>query len=836
MRQGTRSWTPVSSASWAQQLGMVRVPLFGWAKAPPVPGDHAVLLDGAEGSFAFFTSAGPKQRLEADDRLLSWSWSAHVRHALIVTPDIDRMFLRRWDSPRIVRQFSIPRRGLGAEELLALLEGAPPPRCPSIIQHVLHGFRLIRQALPAEDTLPAIKLLNAFLLGTKAVQDGYLDGKALRSAGTFGEVLEALPRKERELARVVDVAKAVRSLPAGVLAHHFLDPEPRSCCELHPDLLFRHAAGQLYQEAHLEVERDPQSYMAGLGPTEAQRGHLPRGVRYTPANLARALVQQALVALGGVGGLPEGLTVLDPACGSGIFLQECLRELSELGREADVELEGMDVSPVAAYVARFCLEQCRTDLPEGGFKAQFTIAEQDALQCDWPRADLVLMNPPFVRWQELDSAKRDAVRQCLGPLFRGRPDLAMAFLLKAVNALKPGGVMASVLPAALLANQSGKPLRECLGERADIVLVGRFEGYRYFAGSVVEPAFVVLRRRSSDCPRAQAARVLIAEQEAEDAALRLMRVRQALPGCQDQRVDLFTVRQEQFQANSWLPQRESAYRLRELLEELQLPTVEDLFDVKQGARTGCNAAFVLRQEDVEVRLPEPERVYFRPVAGQGTVLKGRLVPRFGVFYPYGVSGIRICDGQELEEATPVYYRDWLREHKKTLTGRARVRKWWALSEPRAWQYAPACKLVSTYFGSLGSFAYDDQGDYVVVQGFAWLWKARMAPQRIEDRQVYLSQTELPWAYLALLNSGLFARILACYCPRVQGGQFNLSKVKPVPIPDLSDPQAESASLMAPLAELGRLIHAGKLGEVRKKIDVLSARAYRVPDSLQMGEW
>ena len=107
------------------------------------------------------------------------------------------------------------------------------------------------------------------------------------------------------------------------------------------------------------------------------------------------------------------------------------------------------------------------------------------------------MNPPFIPWNGLTREQKDLLRTTLADAYKGHADLAMAFLLKAVNALKPGGVVASVLPAALLSTVSGGQLRENILERADLVGIGKFEGYTYFKTSFVEPAFVVLRRKDS---------------------------------------------------------------------------------------------------------------------------------------------------------------------------------------------------------------------------------------------------------------------------------------------------------------------------------------------------
>ena len=81
------------------------------------------------------------------------------------------------------------------------------------------------------------------------------------------------------------------------------------------------------------------------------------------------------------------------------------------------------------------------------------------------------------------------------------------------------------------------------------------------------------------------------------------------------------------------------------------------------------------------------------------------------------------------------------------------------------------------------FAYDEAGEFAVLQGYAWLWKRK----KLQGSPSF-DESSLPWGYLAILNSPVFETLLESSCPRVQGGQFNLSTrfVDGVFLPDLAD--------------------------------------------------
>jgi hypothetical protein len=459
-------------------------------------------------------------------------------------------------------------------------------------------------------------------------------------------------------------------------------------------------------------------------------------------------------------------------------------------------------------------------------KVVVDVKRVDSLQEDWIQADLILMNPPFVAVDELGTDLPHVMR-ILGSAAKGRIDKAMAFVTKAVAALRPGGVVASVLPAPLLESQSGLKWREGLSAECDLLLLGRFEGYGYFTASMVETAFLMMRRLVNET-RTETVEVVVAREKSEDAALRAMRLDPTYQT--DPSVEVFTVPSGLCEPRSWMPLRRTAYAMREVLARAQLPMVSSTFVVHQGIRTGDNQAFLLDGTEWQA-LPEEERTFFRPAAGQGTIIEGRLHDSLFVFYPYGPEGSLIQSEADLRRMLPEYYDRKLHPREAHLRRRARIRdSWWLLTLERSWQRTKCPKLVTTYFGLPGSFAYDETGDFAVVQGHAWLWKKLSRQDTAQDPQWQMAQTPLPWAYSAIMNSRVFARILGSYCPRVQGGQFDLSPrfVQRVPMPDFRSPKLSTDALVSKLERLGHQIKDGCWSDIAEELDEAVASAYHLP--------
>jgi hypothetical protein len=168
-----------------------------------------------------------------------------------------------------------------------------------------------------------------------------------------------------------------------------------------------------------------------------------------------------------------------------------------------------------------------------------------------------------------------------------------------------------------------------------------------------------------------------------------------------------------------------------------------------------------------------------------------------IFYPYRNGRLAIESESQLAKQAPWFYESRLVGYKGKLEERKslRQRKWWELVEPRTtWMEKKIPRILSTAFGYFGSFAYDEDGSYAVVQGSAWFWKGTDASD------------DLLLAYLALLNSYEFESLLGLLCPQVGGGQYQLyeADLRRVPLPDLS----RQPILLKKLAECGRRIVKG----------------------------
>ena len=83
---------------WARHFGLAMAPLF--EHETEAPGTHAVLLDGANGSFAMSLS---DEELWRNPGPANWIWSSDVAHHVTVTAG--KVAVLRWDRPADARVF-----------------------------------------------------------------------------------------------------------------------------------------------------------------------------------------------------------------------------------------------------------------------------------------------------------------------------------------------------------------------------------------------------------------------------------------------------------------------------------------------------------------------------------------------------------------------------------------------------------------------------------------------------------------------------------------------------------------------------------------------------------
>ena len=786
------------TASWASRFGLAASPLFGSHELPPA-GSHNVLLDGGTGSFALSVS---QERLWKEPVCADWSWSCNLPHHVTITDD--EVAVVRWDkaSPELFTRNSVESQISAFYSYLASDRVESNKR---VIEFMLKIYRTIRSLVA-----------NAHVDDERSI-DAYL--AFLSSAMRRTQEKEA--QSVRVYAKDSENDDLLGSLPQDGLDALFDEIVDRKSSDLSlglvPSLAIRHAGSEIFQEAHFELLRAPTPDLFGrVGPAES-RAVARGGAHFTPPALARTIVEQTLSQIPGIQSR-KSVVVLDPACGSGAFLHEALRALRRLGYRGRIVLVGRDTSKAAISMAKFVLVNAIEDwCPKGGCELQ--LETSDSLTAPLPTADVVLMNPPFVSWSALTSEQRFHMREVLGQLLSGRGDYCMAFVTRALETLREGGALGTLLPGSLLALQGADRWRHSLSEVASVRFIASLGDYGLFRYAQVQVCAVVLSKQAESEEQPDNVVSLVTGSEPDATGVALRNLRQATDRRFEERSDhgwhLFVTPSDVFRNRpTWrliVPSTELA--LNRLFQSGAVAPVEKLFSVRQGVRTGMNAVFVRTTAEFNA-LPKREQKWFRPASVNDSIQAGSIISNHYVFYPYDDRGLAITSEEELNEELPTYSSRYLQPAKARLSERASILRsdrldWWGLSERRSWALDPNPRIVSKYFGGSGSFAVDIEAAYVVVQGFAWMpqWEGDTSDIEGDAAPFTLGMRELLAAYAVILNSDIVTRVLRLHSQHVAGGQYDLSWrfVKRMPIPNLPHLLSDErfSDVIIQLAQMGQ---------------------------------
>lgn len=168
--------------------------------------------------------------------------------------------------------------------------------------------------------------------------------------------------------------------------------------------------------------------------------------------------------------------VLEPSCGNGSFLEAATKRFIQLGAsDASVasQLIGIEIIEAEADKARTRLRDMLSHRADNMVKTNDFFSWWQTT--DQPTFDVVIGNPPFIRYQTFPEPHRSLamalmVEQGLSP--NRLTNIWVPFVVAAVASLRPGGRLALVLPAELLQVTYASQLRSFLTdrfERIDIV-------------------------------------------------------------------------------------------------------------------------------------------------------------------------------------------------------------------------------------------------------------------------------------------------------------------------------------------------------------------------------
>ena len=252
-------------------------------------------------------------------------------------------------------------------------------------------------------------------------------------------------------------------------------------------------------------------------------------VRTRRRGLANQLLRDFLAKL-------RGFQVLDPACGSGNFLYLALHALKDVEHRAQLEAEamglerafpsvgpanvrGIEINPYAAELARVSVWIGEIQwMRRNGFvenrdpvlKPLDTIECRDAIltvegeEPDWPEADVIIGNPPFLGnrklRKELGYDYAETLPRTYRGLIRGKPDLVCYWFAKSGRLVAEGKVERAGLVAtnSIRGGTNRKTLDKILEDSA--IFDARSDESWVVEGAAVRVSLICFASKDAELP------------------------------------------------------------------------------------------------------------------------------------------------------------------------------------------------------------------------------------------------------------------------------------------------------------------------------------------------
>lgn len=171
--------------------------------------------------------------------------------------------------------------------------------------------------------------------------------------------------------------------------------------------------------------------------------------------------------------------IIDPACGSGVFLLTALahrkrQSLNSGPAKLIAGLTGFDINPLAVQAARMNIILFCSSLPKPSRPIEIPVHCADALTIKKVGlADFVIGNPPWIFWNNLPPSYRDSIEPLLEHyglkaqkqssmrrLGAVGKDISMLFFYRAMDKmLKPGGRLGFILTQSVLQSTAADEFR-----------------------------------------------------------------------------------------------------------------------------------------------------------------------------------------------------------------------------------------------------------------------------------------------------------------------------------------------------------------------------------------
>ncbi|WP_141049761.1 Eco57I restriction-modification methylase domain-containing protein [Aliarcobacter cryaerophilus] len=287
------------------------------------------------------------------------------------------------------------------------------------------------------------------------------------------------------------------------------------------------------------------------------------------------------------------LKILDPACGSGAFLNQALEYLisehknlqNDLALMGDLfasymveeeilehNLYGVDINEDAVEIAKLSLWLRTAKRGRALTKlADKIVCANSLLEMPFSENsfDVVIGNPPYVR-QEAIKEQKEALSK-IYKVANGTADLYVYFYELALNMLKPNGLKGFICSNKFFRAKYGENLREYILQNTTILQIADFNGVKIFEDATVDSAITIFQKSKAD----------------KNSTFKVVDV---------DLINSYEMKQSDLTKTSFSFSNPKELAIKQKIEKSGIPLKDWDINIYRGILTGFNEAFIIDKE------------------------------------------------------------------------------------------------------------------------------------------------------------------------------------------------------------------------------------------------
>lgn len=478
------------------------------------------------------------------------------------------------------------------------------------------------------------------------------------------------------------------------------------------------------------------------------------------------------------------LTICDPACGSGAFLNQALDFLIKEHESVDElqaavlggaivfqEIEntilekniyGVDLNEESVEIAKLSL-WLRTAQPRrklnslnNNIKCGNSLIDSKAVAGDkafkWEEEfpevfkkggfDVIIGNPPYVR-QELFTEYKPYLKSNY-KCYNSIADLYTYFIEKGIDLMKENGLFSFILPNKFMKSNYGREIRTTILEKSSVELIFDFEDYPVFEDATTYPIIFIFSKREKK------ERIIYSVIDANINNLDPIEILESKK---------FEVDTKSLTSENWTFLNPKVDLLNDKINRLSISLKVKVDDnIFRGVSTGCNQVFIVN-ELTKNRLGDFDGLQKIYTGKEVKRYKAEFQNLYLLFLPW-----------EYDLDSNAAVKEYLLENKEILSKRPEVIQgrfnWWCLSRygSKNSHLLTKPKIIYPRINNKCNFYIDQSGEF-----------------SLSDNNFFISSDNK--ALLAFLNSSISFFFLKNNCTTLQGGYWDFRRptVERIPV-------------------------------------------------------